>query len=637
VVAVPGLPFDLPASLFTPNALANDSAQKPDPSSTPSPVALATQIVRLSYVQGAVKVSTGLNGTPDLGKDWILAVVNFPIAEGATLATEDGRAEVEFENGSMIYLAEHSVLQFRQLRASRTGTSTKVKLVVGRATFALESNGHNEFSVKASDALLRLNSAKVFRVESALDGAVFRVTEGSFNFSAVPPMKAFTVGPGEVFECANGMLSPAPNRQDAPDQKAWDLWVNEEQTARKSDIETALKESGLAAPIPGLVDLTRSGTFSDCEPDGKCWEPNQPEAQDGAAAAPAPLPQNPPAAGNLANDCDPTANPGVRCVWEKQDFGAIATYEGPCGRGPIAEKHFWADQFVRYSPQSPKGQVLRSDMHIDFWGNSYPLASAAYPGWWRFPWATCHAGSWIPVEHPERFGCKAEKGVKPGKCPPPKRWVVGPKKKSGSFLRVRLGRTEGFIPKHPLDTRGKAPLNVEDGVLIFHGKGTQEEGETKTPPKTLQIVSSQPSGYETSWIKTLPKAEQPVIEGRLFNSRAQLANQSIRFDYKTRNFVASTEGAGGKTHTVVIAHVGVNGARGVSSGAARVNSTQSGGSHGSSSAGARGASESRNSTSSRSSSTASSRGYSQTYSAPSAGEIRASSPAPAAPASTAKH
>jgi hypothetical protein len=405
-------------------------------------------MVRLSYVQGDVKVSTGLNGTPDLGADWVPAGVNFPIEEGTTLATEQGRTEVEFENGSVIYLGEQSVLMFRRLTATATGTATKVTLLTGRATFAFEPNAHDDIFIKTANLLLHLNSLRVFRVDTALDGAVFRVVEGQFHFSPVSPQEPFSSGPGDAFQCVNGVLSPEPNLQDDADQKSWDLWVNEERMARKADIAVGLQESGLSAPIPGLVDLVRGGTFSDCSPYGKCWEPGLPASPSSTPFAPPSQSQNPtPSAtpipnASAANSCDATLNPGVRCVWQTENLGSFNFYEGPCGRGPMIQKRWWVDRFVRYSPQDPNGQVLEKH-----WSLAEQLDG--YPGWWRFPWATCRAGSWIPAPHPERLACHPS--GKPEKCPPPKKWVVGPKRKTGSFVRVRIGKTEGFVPKHPLD------------------------------------------------------------------------------------------------------------------------------------------------------------------------------------------
>lgn len=610
------------------------------PKSSPPP---QMQMVRLSFVRGDVKVSTGLNGKPDLDGGWVVAGVNFPIEEGTTLATEAGRAEVEFENGSMIYLAEQSVLQFRRLSASSTGTTTKVTLVTGRATFAFESSGHDEIFIKTADVLLHLNSHRVFRVDTALDGAVFRVVEGQFHFSAVSPRQPFSAGPGDAFQCVNGVLSPEPNLEDDRDQKSWDQFVNEEQMARKADIATGLQESGLSAPIPGLADLVRSGTFSDCAPYGKCWEPNLSESVDNAASSPAmpAQPQNPIATAtpnptaNPASSCDATLNPGVRCVWETEDLGAFNLYEGPCGRGPMIQKHWWVNKFVRYAPQDPKGQVLQKKWGMNETLNSYELALTVYPGWWRFPWATCRAGSWISVPHPERFACKPEKGSKPGKCPPPKKWVAGPKRKTGSFVRVRVGKTEGFVPKHPLDQKGKPPLNTQGGILIFRGKGADQQEEIVNPPKTLQFLKSDPSTYEANWRKALPKTERPVIQSKLFKPSPELAHQDIRFDFKTKNFVATANPANGsaeKNRPVVVAHLGAGQVAPVRSGntaQASGNSTQSR-SH-SSSTGAsttassnRANSESRNSNSSRTSSTES-RGYSQSYSSSSASENRTTS------------
>jgi hypothetical protein len=605
-----------------------------------------TQMVRLSYVQGYVKVSTGVNGKPDLDKDWAVAGVNFPVEEGTTVATEQGRAEVEFENGSMIYLAEQSVLQFRWLSATAVGTTTKVTLLTGRATIDFASNGYDEIYLKTADLSLHLTTPRVLRVDTALDGAVFRVVEGQFQFTgATPPLQPFSAGPGDAFQCVDGVLSPEPNLVDDADQKSWDQWVNEERMERKADIATGLQEAGLAAPIPGLADLVRGGTFSDCPPYGKCWEPNLAESSSGAAAPsvaasaaspsqiPTPASTSIPNA-NAARNCDATVNPGVRCVWETEDLGQFNYYEGPCGRGPMSERHLWMNKLVLYTPQDPLGKVLQKNLSMQDLTNPYSAATN-YPGWWRFPWATCRAGSWVPVAHPERFACKPEKGGKPGKCPPPKKWVVGPKRKTGSFVRVRMGRTEGFIPKHPLDKKGKPPLNAEDGILTFKGNGAEEQEKLVETPKNLQVLGTDSATYEANWRKALPKIERPVIEGKLFRPSSELAGQDIRYDYKSKNFVTSakaTEGSGEKYRPIVVAHVGANKIYSGNGAGGGGNSGQSGSRSGGSSATARnsshGNSESRGSTSSRSSSE--SRGSSQSYSS-SASESRAASP-PSSPA-----
>lgn len=613
-------------SLLTGSNCSAQTTTQAAPKSSASP---QQQMVRLSFVQGDVKVSTGLNGTPDLDKDWVLAGVNFPVEEGTTLVTEQGRAEVEFENGSVIYLAERSVLQFRRLSQTTTGTTTKVTLLTGRATFAFDPNGHDDIFIKTADVLLHLNSSRVFRVDTGLDGAVFRVIEGQFHFSEVSPREPFSAGPGDAFQFVNGVLSSEPNLQDDPDQKSWDQWVSEERVARKADITTGLQASGLSATIPGLVDLVRSGTFSDCPPYGKCWEPHLLGSFGNAvSSAPPSQSQNPspsatPIPASAATTCDPTLNPGVRCAWETEDLGIFRFYQGPCGRGPMIEKRWWVDRFVRYSPQDPSGQVLQKH-----WGMVEQFDS--YPGWWGFPWATCRAGSWIPAPHPEKLACHP--GGKTGKCPPPKKWVVGPKRKTGSFVRVRVEKTEGFIPKHPADQKGKPPLNAQDGVLTYRGKGVTEHENIVAPSKTLQVLRTELPAYETNWKKGLPKTERPVIQSKLFKPSPELVHQDIRFDYKTKNFVAAVNSANGeKTRPLVVAHLGagrVSTPPPENTVHAADHSTQSG-SHSTASSN----STAHNSSSSRTSSSGS-RGYSQSYSSGSAASQSRTTSQPSSSGST---
>src|ERR1700735_1985357 len=63
------------------------------------------QLVRLSYVQGDLRFNRGDAKHPDLKKPWEQAEVNLAIEENFALATGDGRAEIEFESSSTLYVA----------------------------------------------------------------------------------------------------------------------------------------------------------------------------------------------------------------------------------------------------------------------------------------------------------------------------------------------------------------------------------------------------------------------------------------------------------------------------------------------------------------------------------------------------
>lgn len=79
---------------------------------------LKSEFVRLSYVEGDVRVSEGNGGRVELGDNWAKPLIGFPIKAGTTPATGTGRAEIEFESGWTAYLAEKSILEFVQLELS---------------------------------------------------------------------------------------------------------------------------------------------------------------------------------------------------------------------------------------------------------------------------------------------------------------------------------------------------------------------------------------------------------------------------------------------------------------------------------------------------------------------------------------
>ena len=62
------------------------------------------RIVRLSLVQGDVRFAPSFHDDPltDANAGWQAAPLNLPIRQGYVVATDNGRAEVEFENGAMM-------------------------------------------------------------------------------------------------------------------------------------------------------------------------------------------------------------------------------------------------------------------------------------------------------------------------------------------------------------------------------------------------------------------------------------------------------------------------------------------------------------------------------------------------------
>src|SRR5277367_1738085 len=72
------------------------------------------RVIRLSLVQGDVRFTSEAHGDPlaDQTAQWEKAQANLPIRQGYVISTDNGRAEVEFENGAMAFLNENTVLEF---------------------------------------------------------------------------------------------------------------------------------------------------------------------------------------------------------------------------------------------------------------------------------------------------------------------------------------------------------------------------------------------------------------------------------------------------------------------------------------------------------------------------------------------
>src|SRR5580692_7220011 len=94
------------------------------------PAAADTQvrIVRLSDVQGGVQINK------NTGLGFENAFLNLPITQGAQLRTRDnGRAEIEFEDGSTLRITPNTIVQFSTLNTNDAGKHiSALNLVEGR-------------------------------------------------------------------------------------------------------------------------------------------------------------------------------------------------------------------------------------------------------------------------------------------------------------------------------------------------------------------------------------------------------------------------------------------------------------------------------------------------------------------------
>lgn len=222
------------------------------------------RIVRLSHVIGDVQIAR-----PDQGSKWEPASTNMPIQQGFTLGTNRGRAEIEFEHGSVVWLAENSVIQFTELALSDGGRITKMTLARGTATFDADLAASDQFAVSTDRFSITPPGKSEFRVDVFKDGGTVSVFRGKVSVAAGNGNK--DVSKGETLAVNPGAADlDAVKRNPAPD--SWDKWVGN----RETFLVNGQNQSLLYTNSPftyGMADLASYGAWSNLPGCGYGWQP----------------------------------------------------------------------------------------------------------------------------------------------------------------------------------------------------------------------------------------------------------------------------------------------------------------------------------------------------------------------------
>lgn len=517
----------LSASL-TAYALPADTAASthPQPSSSTTlpqtPPQTFDQIVRLSLVEGDVRISRGKEGEHATGGAWGQATTGTPIETGFSLVTGKGRAEIEFEDASTVYLGEDSVLTFNQLTATGAVPRTDVTLVSGTATVNIRTEFSGElFTMRTptDDFSVQYPYRTVLRVNSYLDAMALTTQEfANLHLGAM----AKPTSKGQTITYSRGHII-APETSPTPSEFAeWDDWVAKRIAARNSDMTATMKEAGLSSPIPGLTELKDQGTFFTCAPYGTCWQPTNGWGKS----------ETTPAHVEAQQSSDPspaqstTSSPHTISVQALQSAGPSAIlrteYEEPFPCSPNRIR-----RVIARDPLTGKDTVLRTEIDP----NSAP-----------YDWAVCHAGFWIHREH--RYV-----------------WVAGTRRHHHCPVRwVKYGGSKGFVPLHPHDVAGKTPLNLKHGVFQTTGrKGESVEHVAFNPDKSVKLLDTAPKEFLKPYYPPLQHAETPHLEAHLVKDgfiggkegAARSAGTVITFDHRSQSLVlARPVMQGGKNTTV---------------------------------------------------------------------------------------
>ena len=357
------------------------------------------RIVRLSFVEGDVRFARDVKGDPlatEANAGWEAAVLNLPIRQGYVLATDQGRAVVEFENGAMAFLSENTVLEFYDLSSEDGGFTTRLILRQGSAEFYVNPARSDYFSVTGGDFSVQAESRTTFRMNNFDDGSNVDVLHG--RVTALSKGKSTPLQQNQAFSVKAGEPESAAVDQ-APGSDDFDQWASGKiqsfttATASGSQYANSYTSGSQYANsydyTSGFGDLYTYGAWFPVAGFGNCWRPY-----------------------------------GVGFGWSPFDFGSWY-YDSAFG---------WS--FLGGQP----------------WG-----------------WLPYHYGGWL---------------FRPGVG-----WVWSP---TGSFGAGGVGRWRpvtgvwmrsaggavGIVPAHPLDVKGKTPLNLSAGLFAVTPRGVTD---TLTP------------------------------------------------------------------------------------------------------------------------------------------------------------
>jgi hypothetical protein len=221
------------------------------------------RVVRLSLVEGDVQVAR-----PD-AQGWEAAVVNLPIQQGFTVATGQGRAEIEFESGATARLAENSVLQFTELALSSGARITKLSLTQGTATFYANLAHEDSFVVATPQLHVGISENARFRVDVLNEGTSVSLLKGEVDVDSRAGTSRVSKGHTLVYNASDPDHASLERNPKADD---WDRWVAERDEVVHTGNTNALRY--VSSPYYyGLSDLYNYGTWFPYGGYGLCWRP----------------------------------------------------------------------------------------------------------------------------------------------------------------------------------------------------------------------------------------------------------------------------------------------------------------------------------------------------------------------------
>jgi len=234
----------------------------------------ARRAARLSFVQGDVTVDHLDNTAGDP------AQINMPLAEGARLTTgEDGQAEVEFEDGSIVRLTPNSSLGLSALSVDPAENfHTQVTILHGLIYAELRASSKYFYVVDAGGQLISPIANTTLRINLDQPPATVSVFDGTVQVEhpSTPEADGYKkeVHAGESLTGDASDSSQYSVLQNV-EQDSWDEWNRaRDQAAADAALNRTSARDGYAGDQGyGWSDLDANGSWYDVQGQGQVWQP----------------------------------------------------------------------------------------------------------------------------------------------------------------------------------------------------------------------------------------------------------------------------------------------------------------------------------------------------------------------------
>jgi len=220
------------------------------------------RIVRLSDVQGSVEIDK------NTGAGFEKAFINLPITQGTQVRTgENGRAEIEFEDGSSMRLAPKTSIEFGTLSTSDSGSHvSQVNLTEGMAYVNWLAKNSDQFTLNFAREKLVLDRPAHVRVDASPETANLAVIKGDVEVNGPAGQVKVEKKKTATFDVADNDKYSIENRiAEAP----LDDWDKEASAYH----DQYAKNSSSSPYGYGVSDLNYYGSYTNVPGYGMMWQP----------------------------------------------------------------------------------------------------------------------------------------------------------------------------------------------------------------------------------------------------------------------------------------------------------------------------------------------------------------------------